>query len=96
MQLSLGVGNLVLRVQEPHQLGVVAAGLLHDAGVALQHRHQPVVAITRASTYLAELSQVTVDLAGMPAVQDRVDVGEAFMQRRPPRRSPQCLRRQLA
>ena len=88
MQLALGADNLVLRVQEPDQLGVVAAGLLHDAGVAVQHRHQPVGAITRASTYLAELSQVSVDLAGMPAVQDRVDVGEVLIKRRPPDPGP--------
>ena len=80
-------GDLLVAMQEHRQLAaVMAVGLVRDERVRLEHSLESLATVASLVADFSEILEVTADLAFMPGKQDRFDVGEVLVQRRPARR----------
>ncbi|WP_345443895.1 hypothetical protein [Actinoallomurus vinaceus] len=71
MEVPLGLGDLLVPVQERRQLDVVVTmSPVGDEGVRLQHGLQPPARTAGAVSDLGQFAQVAGDLAGIPGVED--------------------------
>jgi hypothetical protein len=83
-EVLLGSGDLPVPMQERPQFGVaVPVGLMRDERVGLQHRLESLASVAGVVSGFGQLLEVAGDLPFVPGQQDRFDVWEVLVQRRP-------------
>jgi hypothetical protein len=83
-QVLVGGGDVLAAVQHGGEAGVVRAAVGDRRRVGRQDGRKPRHGSLPLVAHDAELLEVLVDLAFVPRAQDRLDVGEVLVQRRPP------------
>jgi len=85
VKLVLRSCDLFASMEECREFAVVAPlGFVGDERVRLQHGFESLVSVAGPVSDLGEIGQVAGDLTFVPGIEDRFDVGEILVQRRPP------------
>jgi hypothetical protein len=89
VQPPVGRGDPVPAVQQLPEVGdPVLGAVVADAGVGLEHRLEALHRISDSGPECVEMVQVGVDVLLVPGQEDRLDVGEVLVERRPPIPAP--------
>jgi hypothetical protein len=84
MDLPLGASDPLVPVKQRGESGVlVPAGVPGEGGVGLQHRFEPLTGVSGLVPDLGQVREVGCDLPIVPGEEDRFDVREVLVERRP-------------
>jgi hypothetical protein len=84
VNLVLGSSDVRVSMQQCRQLGVVTpSGSARKHSIGVEHRVQPLASVAGPVPHVSEVREVFSDLASVPRSQDRFDVREVFVERRP-------------